>query len=77
MIKVAVENVYVLDTPPPIVRFINFGDSSLDFELHFWSRNFLVIEDIKSDLRFAIDQAFRENGVQIPFPQRDIWLKNK
>ena len=77
LIKVAIDNIYVLDSPPPIVRFVNFGDSSLDFELHFWSRNFLVIEDIKSDLRFSIDQAFRENDVQIPFPQRDVWLKNK
>ena len=77
LIRVATDSIYVLDAPPPLVRFVNFGDSSLDFELHFWSRNFLVIEDIKSDLRFAIDEAFRENDVTIPFPQRDVWMKDK
>lgn len=75
LIKVAKENIYVLDFPAPIVRFINFGDSSLDFELHFWSRNFVVIEDIKSDLRFEIDKTFREKSINIPFPQRDVWMK--
>jgi len=75
--RVAKESIYVLDFPAPMVRFINFGDSSLDFELHFWSRNFVVIEDIKSDIRFNIDQAFREKGITIPFPQRDIWMRDK
>ncbi len=77
LINVAKNNIYVLDFPSPVIRFTNFGESSLDFELHFWSRNFVVIEDIKSDLRFEIDLAFRENGITIPFPQRDIWYKNK
>ncbi len=77
LIKVAKDSVYILDYPTPLVRFVNFGESSLDFEIHFWSRNLVVIEDIKSDLRFAIDKIFRENEIQIPFPQRDIWFKNK
>lgn len=75
LIKIAKDNVYVLDFPNPIIRFVNFGDSSLDFELHFWSRNFIIIEDIKSDLRFAIDLEFREHKISIPFPQRDVWMK--
>ncbi len=75
LIQVAKDNIYVLEFPAPIVRFTNFGDSSLDFELHFWSRNFVVIEDIKSDIRFEIDKAFRENNITIPFPQRDVWMK--
>ena len=77
LLQVAKENVYVLDFPSSIVRFINFGNSSLDFELHFWSRNFMVIEDVKSDIRFEIDKAFREKGIQIPFPQRDVWIREK
>jgi small-conductance mechanosensitive channel len=64
-----------LGKPLPIVRFVGFGDSSLDFQLLVWSRNFIVIEDIKSDLRFEIDRLFRENDVVIPFPQRDVWMK--
>lgn len=70
-------NPYVLKYPGPIVRFVNFGDSSLDFEILFWSRNFIVIEDIKSDLRFAIDKAFKEHDVEIPFPQRVIWSRKE
>ncbi|MEM9921717.1 MAG: mechanosensitive ion channel domain-containing protein, partial [Bacteroidota bacterium] len=75
LVIAAKENPYVMDKPRPTVRFVGFGDSSLDFQLLFWSRNFLVIEDIKSDLRFAIDKAFRENNVEIPFPQRDVWIR--
>lgn len=75
LLQVAKDNVYVLNKPLPMVRFVGFGDSSLDFHLLIWSRNFIVIEDIKSDLRFEIDQQFRENDVVIPFPQRDVWMK--
>ncbi len=75
--QVAKENIYVIKYPYPFVRFINFGESSLDFELHFWTRNFIVIEDIKSDMRFEIDRLFREHQIEIPFPQRDVWTKNK
>ena len=72
LLGIAKENPYILDFPAPFVRFINFGESSLDFTLFFFSRNFLVIEDIKSDLRFEIDAAFREGGIDIPFPQRVV-----
>ena len=77
MIEVARNNPYVIRHPSPFVRFTNFGDSSLDFEIHFWSHEFIRIEDIKSDLRFDIDKAFRENGITIPFPQRDIWMRKE
>ena len=76
LLEVAKEHKLILTYPAPKVRFIDFGDSSLNFELHFWSRNFMIIEDVKSDLRFEIDKAFRENGIEIPFPQRDVWFKN-
>ena len=77
LLNVARENAFVLRHPPPFVRFFNFGDSSLDFQIHFWTHEFLRIEDVKSDIRFEIDQAFRENGVTIPFPQRDVWMKGE
>jgi len=60
--------------PEPFVRFVNFGESSLDFELFFWSEEILMIEDVKSDLRFSIDQGFREGNISIPFPQRDLHI---
>ena len=75
LLKVASEHPEIVENPNPFVRFTNFGDSSLDFELHFFSRNFIRIEDVKSDLRFEIDHAFRENNVEIPFPQRVVWMK--
>ncbi len=76
LIEVAKKEERVLDFPSPFVRFVNFGNSSLDFELHFWSQDFIPIEDVKSNLRFAIDTVFREHDVTIPFPQRDLWFKN-
>ncbi len=53
----------------------NFGDSSIDFQLLFYSNQVFPIERTKSDIRKAIDQAFRENNITIPFPQRDVYLK--
>jgi small-conductance mechanosensitive channel len=67
---------YVLKSPAPFVRFNDFGDSGLLFTVYFFSRNYLLFEDIRSDLRFEIDRLFRENNVTIPFPQRDIWFRN-
>ncbi len=75
LMQVAADHPRILKTPTPIVRFLDFGSSSLDFEIIFWSRDLLRIEDIKSDVRFAIDTAFRERGVEIPFPQRDLWIR--
>lgn len=77
LIEVATSHKDVLKFPPPFVRFSNFGNSSLDFHLSFFSRNYLLIEDVKSDLRFEIDKQFREAGVTIPFPQLDIWYRNQ
>lgn len=54
------------------VIFNEFGDSSLNFKLFFWSSKTWDENPIKSDIRFAIDKAFRENKIRIPFPQRDL-----
>ncbi len=77
LLNVARENAFVLRHPPPFVRFVDFGNSSLDFQIHFWSHELLRIEDVKSDIRFEIDQAFRENNITIPFPQRDVWMRGE
>lgn len=60
------------------VMFVNFGDSSLDFEIHCRIRPKSVLEakSFESDMRFKIDEEFRKNGVEIPFPQRDLHLKS-
>ena len=76
MLKVVNEHRDVLKYPAPFVRFMDFGDSSLNFTVFFFSRNFMFIEDTKSDIRFKIDEEFRAQGITIPFPQRDVWFKN-
>ena len=59
----------------PDVMFTDFGESSLNFKLFFWTENTFRVEKIKSDIRFQIDRLFRENGIVIPFKQVDIHIK--
>ncbi len=56
-------------------RLIEFGGSSLDFQLLFYSKNIFFIEKIKSDIRKIIYRKFLENKIEIPFPQMDVHLK--
>ncbi len=67
----------ISDKPAPFVRFHDFGSSSLDFQLFFWTDKAFEVENIKSDLRFEIDKMFRKNNIQIPFPQRDVHIVQK
>lgn len=60
------------DVVPPFVRFIRFGDSSLDFEILAWVPNVMHRLEIMSDLHFMIRKKFREHGIVIAFPQRDV-----
>ena len=62
----------ILKRPKPTVTFQDFGDSSLDFMVYFYISDSFIDPIIKSDIRFRIDALFRENGVTIPFPQRDV-----
>ena len=77
LLKVIEGNDKVLQRPKPFVRFADFGDSSLDFELHFWSRHLMGIENVKSDMRFKVYELFNAHNIEIPFPQRDVWIKSK
>ena len=70
-------NQSVSDVNSPFVRFVDFGDSALKFELFFWTTDIFQVEFIKSDLRFKIDKTFREQAVTIPFPQRDVHIRSK
>ncbi len=65
----------ILSKPEPAVIFRDFGESSLDFELRCWTSNFDLWFTISSELRYAINKAFEENKITIPFPQRDIYIK--
>jgi small-conductance mechanosensitive channel len=65
-----------VSAPKPKVLFMGFGDSSLDFELRVWIQQIKKRFDVTSDLNFGIDKAFREHGVEIPFPQRDLHVRS-
>jgi small-conductance mechanosensitive channel len=70
LIEAAAEDVHTLQDPAPSVFFIEFGDSSLNFELVAWSEEMSHRpRRYRSDLNFAIDKKFREAGIEIPFPQ--------
>ncbi|HEU5360335.1 MAG TPA: mechanosensitive ion channel domain-containing protein [Candidatus Deferrimicrobiaceae bacterium] len=67
----------VLTIPPPEVLFTGFGDSSLDFELRVWTISRVQFPRIlASEIYFMIFKAFKEHGIEIPFPQRDLHLKS-
>lgn len=57
-------------------RLVNFGNSSLDFQLLFFSKNIFRINKVRSDIRRIIDRKFRENNITIPFPQMDLHVKS-
>lgn len=76
LLEVAKENPDVLERPETVVRFIEFGDSALLFELRVWSTTRIHNKGkLFSDLNFAINDKFNEHGVVIPFPQRDLHVK--
>lgn len=66
----------VLPAPEAVVLFSDFGDSSLKFEIHFWIRMRTTLDRrrVESDIRFRIDEIFKEAGVVIVSPQKDIRL---
>jgi small-conductance mechanosensitive channel len=72
LVEVGKSHDKILKIPEPRVLFMDFADSSLNFRLAFSLNDSFEARFIKSDLRFAIDKAFRENNVTIPFPQRDV-----
>jgi small-conductance mechanosensitive channel len=77
LLRVAQEHPSVVRKNDAYVFFEDFGDSSLDFALTVWIDNPQAQRRVASDLRFAIDRAFREADMEIPFPQRDLHIKTK
>jgi small-conductance mechanosensitive channel len=62
----------ILADPPPVALFRAFADSSLNFELRCFTDNVMERLAIASDLLFDIDRRFREEGIEIPFPQQVV-----
>jgi small-conductance mechanosensitive channel len=72
----ALDHPEITDRDSIEVRLLDFGNSSLDFQVLFYSDNVFRIEKIKSDIRKTINRKFIENKVIIPFPQMDLHVKN-
>jgi small-conductance mechanosensitive channel len=76
LLEVAAANPYVIKDPKPKVVFHGFGESSLNFELRVWTTEMTHRPGIfKSDLNFAIWDKLKAAGIEIPFPQRDLHVK--
>lgn len=80
VIKVLEESAFehsdVSDREATEARLVNFGNSSLDFQVLFFSENIFRINKVKSDIRRSISQKFTENKIAIPFPQMDLHFKS-
>jgi len=65
----------VLTDPPPKVQFLKFSHWSLDFRLLVWTNRPRLHTQIRSDINFSIEKLFREAGIEIPFPQTELRLR--
>jgi small-conductance mechanosensitive channel len=76
ILRVVTEDERVLAQPEPIVIFNEFGDNSLNFDAYFWvkARSPMDVRKVASDVRFRIDDVFREHQLIIAFPQRDVHI---
>lgn len=75
LLDIAHQHSRVLKNPQPVAFFLNFGDSSLNFELKFWLDNVNNKKRVVSDINCVILEQFTQEGIEIPFPQQDIHIR--
>lgn len=76
-IDAANETERILESPAPVCHLIEFGDSSVNLEIRVWIQDPVKgVTNVLSEVRLNVWQKFRENGIEIPFPQRDLHLRS-
>jgi small-conductance mechanosensitive channel len=76
LMRVATEQREAMKDPGPNVLFVGFGESSLDFVVRFWTQDATVAVAARSEAGVAIAEALAAEGIQIPFPQRDLHIRS-
>lgn len=78
LLEVAEENEGILRHPEPDVLFKEYADSALIFDLRVWTGEYINKPDVlKSQIYYATFKKFKEHNIEIPFPQRDLHIKNE
>ncbi len=79
LLNIGTEEDRVMSNPPPEIYFKEHGDSALEFELRVWISSPMDRIPVNNGIREKIDTRFKEEGVEIPFPQRDdhIYFEDK
>ncbi len=75
LLEIANSNPQILKNPAPVVEFLRFGDSSLDFELRFFLPDLFDALPVRNEVRVAIFERFKAEGIEIPFPHRSLTVR--
>ncbi len=76
LLGIAADHPMIIASPPPQALFMSFGSDALEFELRAFLRDINWMLSVRSDLNFSIAEQFAAAGIEIPFAQREVTIKN-